>query len=171
MRRPTRCLESRKYKLFVVLPLLFASAATPHEVDRVCRNGNCDVLTVQQGVVRLVDPLRALDLGRYLPAAQHFVPRDEAPIRNLLSPRQWRIVISAFLDHTINSEAGLRLRFFGSDGGLRATDDVLMAIEQVEEGRLFGGDDEIFGIQSNEEHSTTPGRIFGFYQSMAPRNT
>jgi hypothetical protein len=88
-----------------------------------------------------------------------------------LSPRQWRIVISAFLDHTINSEAGLRLRFFGSDGGLRATDDVLMAIEQVEEGRLFGGDDEIFGIQSNEEHSTTPGRIFGFYQSMAPRNT
>jgi hypothetical protein len=97
--------------------------------------------------------MRTLELGKYVPAAQHLVPRNEAPIRSLPSSRGWRIVISAFLDHANGFGSDLRLRFLGPDGNLRATDTVLMTLEQVETGRLFGGDDDILAVQSNEEHS------------------
>jgi hypothetical protein len=137
----------------VGLQLVVVSAAPPAEVDRHCRNGYCDVLNVRDGVVRLVDSQRTLDLGKYVAAAQDLVPRNEAPIRVLLSPSGWRIVVSAFLGHADEAEAGLRVRFFGPDTRLRMMDTVLMALEQVEIGRLFGGDDEILAIQSNEEHS------------------
>jgi hypothetical protein len=140
-------------RLFISLYLLAASAVFASEVDRVCRNGICEVLTVQDGVVRLVDSVRTLDLGKQVPAAQTVVPRNEAPIRVLRSLNGWRILISAFLAHSGESEAGLRVRFFGADARLRTTDTVLIALEQVEIGRLFGSDDDILALQSNEEHS------------------
>ncbi len=142
-----------KTALFIIFPFLVAEAAQPAEVDRFCHSGDCDVLAVHQGEVKLTDSLRSLNLGDYVPAAQYLVPRQEAPIRSLVSTRRWRIVVSAYLDHSDESEAGLRVRFFGPEGKLRATDQVLMGLEQIRIGRLFGGDDDILAIQSNEEHS------------------
>jgi hypothetical protein len=52
----------------------------------------------------------------------------------------------------------LRVRLFGPEGDLRATNEVLMTLEEIEIGRLFGGTDDILAVQSNEEHS---------YNSMA----
>ncbi len=140
-------------KLLIGLQLVAAYAAVSREVDRVCRAGSCNILTIQQGSVKLVDTLRSLRMGEYVQAAQKLVPSDEAPIRSIVSSHRWHIIVSAFLDHSDESEAGLRLRFFGPDGKLRATDAVSMTLEQLEIGRLFGGDDEILAIQSNEEHA------------------
>jgi hypothetical protein len=83
---------------------------------------------------------------------QHFVPRREAPIRDLRSERGWRVIISASLD----SDEGLvrlHLRFFAPSGALRATDELLSALVSTEIGTLFGGRDEIFAVDSTEEHS------------------
>lgn len=95
---------------------------------------------------------RRLVIGKYVSAGQRFVPRTEASIRDLRSARGWDIVLSSFLQRE-DFSAALRVRFFDPDGKLRGTDDLLMALEQIEVGRLFGGSDEIVAIQSNEEHS------------------
>jgi len=92
-------------------------------------------------------------IGKYIGASQRWVPGTEAPIRDMRSPSGWHIVVSSFLPHDEGSSASLRIRFFGSDGKLRDTQEALMALEGTEVGYLFGGTDDIFVIQSNEEHS------------------
>jgi hypothetical protein len=62
------------------------------------------------------------------------------------------MIISAFLDHE-EEDAKLRVRFFGLDGALQGTEDILSALGEADAGRLFGGDDEIFAETSTEEHS------------------
>jgi hypothetical protein len=133
--------------------LLIATAAGAKEVDRVCRNDDCSFLSVEQGVVLLRDSSRSLKLGAYVRTAQPLVPHYEAPIKSLRSPRGWHIVIGAFLYHSDQGEAGLRIRFFEPNGKLQATRPVLMALEQLQLGHLFGGDDDILAITTNEEHS------------------
>lgn len=96
---------------------------------------------------------RSLVIGKYVGAAQSLVPRTEAPIRDLRSLRGWRIVVSSFLPRDKESDARLRIRFFDPDAKLRSTDEALMALEEIEVGRLFGGTDDVAVIQSNEEHS------------------
>jgi hypothetical protein len=107
---------------------------------------------VEQGNVTYVEAgTRRLVLGKYVSEAQRFVPRTEAPIRDLRSPRGWHIVVSSVLQK--EELPRLRVRFFGPDGSLRTTDEVLMTLEEIEIGRLFGGTDDVLAIQSNEEHS------------------
>ena len=101
---------------------------------------------------------RSLAIGKYAVAAQRFVPRTEAPIRDVRSPHGWHIVVSSFLGRGEEQSATLRIRFFGPDGESRGTAEVLMTLEEIEMGYLFGGTDCILAIQSNEEHS---------YNSMA----
>jgi hypothetical protein len=145
--------------------LLAVSAALPGEVDRFCRKSFvqepktgrtedvCAILAVERGGVTYIEPgFRRLVIGKYISAGQRFVPRTEAPIRDLRSPGGWHIVVSSFLQRAEFS-ASLRVRFFGPDGKLRGTGDVLMALERIEVGHLFGGTEEILAIQSNEEHS------------------
>src|SRR5207245_1726944 len=139
--------------ILVSLHLLLVSAAVLGEIDRVCHNGYCTVLKVQDGRVRLIDPVRSLVMGKYIQSDRHLVPPTEAPIRDLVSARRWHIVISAFLDHGDNSEAGLRARFFAPNGTPRGTADALMALEQADVGYLFGGEDDILALTSNEEHA------------------
>jgi hypothetical protein len=137
----------------LTLQCLALYAAVPGEIDRVCRNGYCTTLTVEHGQVRLSDPLRTLLLGSYLESDQHLTPPTEAPIRDLVSAGGWHVVFSAFLDHGEGSEAGLRIRFYDSDATLRGTADILMALEQVTTGYLFGGTHDIVAVTSSEEHA------------------
>ncbi len=132
--------------------ILAAPAAVPGEIDRACLNGYCNILAVQNGRVRLLDSMRNLIIGHYVEPDQHLVPQTEAPVRDLRSKRGWRIVVSAFLDHGEESEAGLRARFFAPDGTLTSTDEFLMDLEDAEIGYLFGGSDEIVAVTSYEEH-------------------
>lgn len=82
------------------------------------------------------------------------MPRTEAPIRDLRSPSGWHIVASAFLPHDEEDpDATLRVRFFGRDGKLRATEEAMIALQGVGVGYLFGGPADIFALQSNVEHS------------------
>jgi hypothetical protein len=96
---------------------------------------------------------RQLVIGKYANSGQRFVPHNEAPIRDLRSPRGWRVIVSSFLRRDESPEAGLRVRFFGPDGKIRRTDKILMTLEEVELGNLFGATDDILAITSNEEHS------------------
>lgn len=141
-------------KAIFSLYLVVASSAFCNQIDQVCLRRYCQSLDVENGEVRFVDRAlsRSIVLGTYLAADQRLVPKTEAPIRHLDSPRGWRIIISAFLDHE-EGEARLRLRFFGPDGALRETEDILSILEDAEAGRLFGGEDEIFEETSTEEHS------------------
>jgi hypothetical protein len=147
-----------------IFQLLAASTAFAVEMDRVCwksfvpnpktalSDDVCEILGVERGKVTYVEPgNRRLVLGKYVGAAQRFVPRTEAPIRDLQSPRGWHIIVSSVLQK--EDLPRLRVRFFGIDGDLRATEEVRMALEEIEIGRLFGGSDDILAIQSNEEHS------------------
>jgi hypothetical protein len=139
-----------------VLLLVAPSAAFAVEVDRICWKSDvpdvCEVLEVAQGNVTYTGPgTRRLVLGEYAGAAQRFVPRTEAPIRDLRSARGWHIVVSAVLQK--EDLPRLRIRFFGPDWSVRATKEALMMLEQVEIGRLFGETDEVLAFQSNEEHS------------------
>ena len=140
--------------------LLNLFAAVPGEIDRSCwkspvagsAENVCQILTVDRDMVTFIEPLRTIKLDRYVSVAQRFVPRTEAPIRDLRSPQGWRIVVSSFLNHAEKS-AMLRVRFFDPDSHLRGKADLAMALEDIEVGRLFGGSDEIVAVQSNEEHS------------------
>jgi hypothetical protein len=94
-------------------------------------------------IVKVTDPQRALSLGGYVEAVQMLVPSNEAPFRS----DKWQVVVSAFLYHSDEGEAGLRIRFFGPDGKLRATDHLSMMLDMFELG------DILVAAQSNEEHS------------------
>jgi hypothetical protein len=156
----------------VLSPVLVAwPAAIPGQRDAVCR-AYCHVLAVQNGLVRYIDQAphvpRNLLMGHYVREDQPLVPETEAPIRDLRTHRGWRVVVSAFLDHD-DDGIGLRLRFFAPDGKLRETDDVLMGLEEVQIGSLFGGTDEIFAITSNEEHAyNAETRIWFLPESGSP---
>jgi hypothetical protein len=140
----------------IVFQLAAASVTVPGQIDRVCQpTGYCDVLVVQDDVVKLIapEPLpKNLVVGNYIRADQSLVPRREAPIRDLRSRRGWRVVVSASLDHDEGS-IRLHLRFFAPNGALRATDELLSELVSTEIGTLFGGTDEIFAVDSNEEHA------------------
>jgi hypothetical protein len=162
-------------KMILSIAFLAASAAAQGQVDRVCR-AYCTMLSVQGGTVRFIEQSpeapRDIALGRYMQAEQHFVPRTEAPIRNLRSQRGWRIVISAFLHHDAENEGlpGVRLHFFDPSGMAEGTDDALMSVDQTEIGRLFGGSDEIFAITTSEEHAyNTQTKVFLLPETGRPK--
>ena len=138
----------------VILQLLAAPLIVPGQIDSIC-GAHCEILAVQEGRVRFIDqrpPTRSVDLGKYIPTAQPLVPRTEAPVRDLRSQSGWRVVTSVYLDH--GEDAILtHIRFFGPDGTLRGTDDVLSLVEQAKIGTLFDGSDQIFAVTSNEEHA------------------
>jgi hypothetical protein len=141
-----------------VLPLFLASAAVPGQIDIICRE-YCRALAIQGGAVRFIDQAhqaaRSVAIGGYVAAAQRLVPRTEAPIRELRSPRGWHVVVSAFLHHDADNEgeAGVHIRFFDSNGANQLTDDVPVGVDQMELGRPFGGSDELFAISAEEEHA------------------
>jgi hypothetical protein len=140
--------------LFIICQLVWALPIAAAQIDHICL-AYCETLVVENGVVRLIDlvpPTRTLAVGSYVASDQHLVPAAEAPIRDLRSPRGWRIVVSAFLDHD-EAELRLRVRFFDPRGELDETVDILSALEDARIGRLFGGNDEIVALTSNEEHS------------------
>jgi len=140
---------------FVGVFLIAASAGLCREVDRVCVADQCKSLELEGGVVRFVDrfpPARNLVVGTYVAAAQSVVPATEAPIRELASPRGWRVVVSALLDHD-EDEVRLRLRFFAPNGLLAKTEGLLSSLDEADVGYLFGGSDEILVVTSPEEHA------------------
>lgn len=149
-----------------ILQLFMAFAAVPGEVDRFCRKGFradprtgrvedvCTILAVDRGNVTYIEPgFRQLVIGKYVPAAQAFVPPTEAPIRLLQSPHGWHIVVSSFLKRGEESGAALHVTFLDPNRKLHGTDEALMTLEASEVGNFFGGADDILAIQSNEEHS------------------
>jgi hypothetical protein len=142
-------------KTLVLFQLIAASAAVPGQVDIACR-AYCQVLVVQGGIVKFLDQAphspRTVILGNYAPAAQRLVPRTEAPVRDLRSSGGWRVVVSIYLNHD-DDDFLAHVRFFAPDGRLRVTDDALEYLEETRIGTLFGGDDEIFAMTSNEEHA------------------
>jgi len=148
--------------LLIACQVVAAAATVPGQIDRACFHGYlqdfCQSLALQQGLVRFVelDPAlpRNLVIGPYVAQDQPLVPKTEAPIRDLRSPRGWHVVVSALLIHrkeVINPR--LRVRCFDPQGRLRATHDVLSRLDRAEIGSLFGRHDEIFALTSEEEHS------------------
>ena len=137
----------------VVLLQLVVSSVVPGQVDSICRD-KCEIIAVQAGVVKFINqwpPTRTLALGEYAPAAQHLVPKTEAPILDLRSKGGWRVVASPYLDHD-QDDILMHVRFFGPGGKLQRTGEALLDLVQTRIGSLFGGSDEIFAITSNEEH-------------------
>lgn len=138
--------------------LALAAAAVTGQVDSVCRT-YCQALAVQGGVVKYIDQTppspRTLDIGKYLADPQKVLPLTEAPIRDLRSPRGWRVVASAFLHHDPDNagEPGVRLRFFDSHGTEQLTDDILESPDRISVNRPFGDGDEVLVVTSEEEHS------------------
>jgi hypothetical protein len=142
-------------QLVTILLSYFIVGAQNQQVDRACVAEHCQTLTVRNGEVRFIEntpPARDLLLGPYLTGDKRLVPRTEAPIRELRSQRGWRVVVSALLDHREHGVL-LRVRFLNRMGKLQTTDDLLMVLESAEVGNLFGGNDEILTITSNEEHA------------------
>ena len=113
--------------------------------------GTGEVATYQYDALKRLSS-RGIDLGGYVPAAQALVPRTEAPVRDLQTPRGWRVVASVYLDHKAMG-ARAHICFFAPGGALRWTQEVMEWIEQTEIGTLFGDPDEIFAVTSNEEHA------------------
>ncbi|MGD0497080.1 MAG: hypothetical protein ABSC23_01455 [Bryobacteraceae bacterium] len=149
-----------------MIQLFAAFAVVAGEVDRYCwkplaegpKTGRaedvCLTLAVNNGSVTYTEAgLRSLVIGKYVGAAQRFVPGTEAPIRDLRSPDGWHIVVSSALLRGAEAGAMLRIRFFGPGGEPRGTAEVQMTLEGDEVGHLFGGADNILAVQSNEEHS------------------
>lgn len=145
-------------KIFLVAFQVVATAVhVPGQIDQVCQGAYCESLSVQSGTVRFVDstpPSRTLVLGRLIAQAQQSVPEVEAPLRDMRSEAGWRVVVSAFLQHSGDNEGelGLRTRFF-RDGALTGAFDMYGLLQGVELGALFGGDDDIFAITSDDEHA------------------
>jgi len=160
----------------VLLIALQAAAVLPAvtgQVDVVCR-AYCSFLAVQDGVVRFIEQSprapRSVAIRRYNKEAQQFIPEKEVSVGNFRSPRGWRIVESAFLDHA-DFSAGLHIRFFGPDGVLRQTADGMLVPEQSEVGHLFGGADDIFAVTSTEEHAyNTQTEIWYLPESGGPKS-
>jgi hypothetical protein len=90
-----------------------------------------------------------------VPTAQRFVPRVEAPIRDLKSPSGWHVVVSAFLHHDEENEGeiGTRVRFFAPGAADSTEQDIPGRVQQASIGRLFGGDDDVFAIATEDEHA------------------
>jgi len=136
----------------VLFQLAAVSAPVPGQVDSICREGKCEIVTVQKGRVRRIDQWRDLDLGKYAVDAQHLIPSTEAPVSDLRSARGWRVVASVYFEHG-EDDIRMNIRFFGPDRKLRLTDEGLYFLLEAEIGNLFGGNDEIFAITSTEEHA------------------
>lgn len=136
-----------------IFQLLAAQSTVPGQIDSICR-GKCEFLAVQDSSVKLIDQWlnRSVVLGRYVASGQSLVGRTEAPVLDMGSSLGWRIVASDYLDHE-EDEVGIHLRFFGPDGKLRETTDVLATIVQAKVAKLAGGNEEIFAVTSNEEHA------------------
>jgi len=152
--------SGKRFVIAASLTSVLALSAAPGEIDRHCWNAGgaediCQILTFDEGSVVYNElGFRRLVIGKYVSAAQRFVPRAEAPIRDLRSSHGWHIVVSAFLQREQGeSGAMLRIRFFGPRGEPRGKAEVLMTLEEAEVGELFGGGDDILAVQSNEEHS------------------
>lgn len=125
-------------------------------VDQVCQNEYCERLTISGNSVwysQTVPASRVL-IGRYLKVRHPPIPATEAAVLVLRSLGGWSVVASAFLHHDAlnEGEPAIRLRFWSASGRLTTTHDVLAKIEDRKIGRLFGGNDEIFAINSWEEH-------------------
>jgi len=127
--------------------------AEDRQLDRFCLPSACESLVVREGQVHFVDPALKQDLvlGPYIRADQRFVPKNEAPIRELRSDG-WQIVASALLDRP-EGRVKLRIRFFDPHGVLRGSSDAMMDLVDAQLGHLFGGRDEILAFTSNEEHA------------------
>jgi hypothetical protein len=140
--------------IIAFLSLQLAAASVTGQVDSQCKE-HCQILAVQGGSVKLIDewpPGRTLILGKYIPAAQPFVPGTEAPVRSLRSSRGWRIVMSAYLDHG-DDDILLHVRFFSPDGLLKTTWKSRPWLQGADIGRLFGTDDELVVFTTTEEHA------------------
>lgn len=137
----------------IAIFLLASPAIVPGQVDSICRE-KCEILAVQGSRVKFIDQWlnRTVVLGRYALSAQGLVPQTEAPVRDIVSPRGWRIVISAYLDHA-KDELHMHLRLFGPDRKLRETSSLLSVVEQVKVAGLAGGKGEVLAVASNEEHA------------------
>ena len=129
------------------------TCAEAKQLDRLCLQAACESLVVREGQVHFVDPAlnRDLILGPYVRADQRFVPRNEAPLRELRSDG-WRIVVSALLGRA-EGGAKLRIRFFDPRGGLRGSSDAMMDLVDAQLGHLFGRSDEILAFTCDEEHA------------------
>jgi hypothetical protein len=142
----------------ILVILLFASGGIPGQIDAIC-HGPCRGLEVRNGTVRFIDRApeapRTVVLGRYVPTAQRFVPRVEAPIRDLKSPGGWHVVVSAFLHHDEENEGeiGTRVRFFAPGATVSAQQVIPGRVQQASIGRLFGGADDVFAIATEDEHA------------------
>jgi hypothetical protein len=145
--------------LLIAFQLVATAPAHAHgQIDQVCEGAFCESLSVKGEFVRFIDstpPPRTIVLGRLIPQAQHFVPQVEAPLWDMRSETRWRVIVSAFLQHSGDNEGavGLRARFFSGGPTLSGSFDMYGLLEGANLGTLFGGDDDIFALTSNEEHA------------------
>lgn len=139
--------------LFAASLLLAPPPGAPKVIDRICRE-KCLSLVIQSGNVNLVDQWlnRTVTLGKYAPQARNLVPTTEAPVRSLASRLGWRIAASAWLDRQQDAPR-THLRFFASDGSLKATAAALASLESLQVAELPAHDGELLAIDSWEEHA------------------
>jgi len=129
-------------------------------VDSVCWKGFCDYLMVRGGTVidcgtnpPEIGP-RVVTVGKYVPAAQALVPKDEAPVYEARTPSGWTVVASGYLDKPALA-VHVRTRFFDPSGKVRLTASGDPIFLRARAGRLFGGADEEAAVCESDVHAYT----------------
>ncbi len=130
-----------------------AQTLVPGQLDAICR-AQCEILALQQGSVKYLDrraPATTIVLGKYAASAKNLAPPTELPVSDLRTPRGWRVVVTAYLDHE-EDDLMSHVWFFGPDGKLASRGEALSFIEEAKVGRLASVV-EIYALTSVEEHA------------------
>ena len=148
-------MKGRTVVLF--LPLAVASCLHAELIARDCAPWDpkeCQYLFTD-GFVKLgrsPDPDKAVILGPYMREYKNLVSRSEAPLRELVSPGHWRVVVTrGFDDKAWRPGTIFHLYFFDPHGVLRLKSAGDLFLERARIGYLFGTSTELLAVCQRSE--------------------
>lgn len=142
---------SSRLRVVSALLLLVAVQLPDREVVRRCLKEFCAVLSIQEKTVKFRESenfVPPYEVGPYAGEAQKWVPQNEAPIREMITPNRWRAIVSAALDEYDETGPTMRLRIFDQNGVQQLKYDGNYFLDDIESGMLFGTSDVVLSIQT-----------------------
>lgn len=141
---------------------LAALAAGPAEEPKViakqCREKGaeeaCEYLVVDRGWVKTIARGGRGEphvVGPYLREYQHLVADSEAPVKELTSPRDWRVVVTRGFDRVPRPMPTFFLYFFDSQGELKLKVRGDIFLERIQVGFIFGTPTELLLVTERSE--------------------
>ncbi len=140
-----------------LIVILAATLCHGKELNRICLQGDCVVLTEEAGKVsveRTGEFAQKREVGIYEPRAASLVPQTEAPIRFSKTQNGWTAVVTAYLPEQFDFDAPeLRLYLFDPRGMRAAVDDNYNLLGTFQAGRILRTPDEFALISSTGAHA------------------